>query len=51
MPEKLSSVNVMMAVAAAKERVSEPLSPTSVDLEARKYETVLKGRLASLVKR
>jgi hypothetical protein len=51
MPEKLSSVKVMMAVAAEKERVSEPLSPTSVDLEARKDGTVENVGLAILVKR
>ena len=39
-PKKLSSVKVTMAVAAAKERVSEPLSPTSVDLAARNEVTV-----------
>jgi hypothetical protein len=33
---------VIAAVAAEKESVSEPLSPTSVDFAARKEETVVK---------
>ena len=43
MPKKSSSVMVIAAVAAEKESVSEPLSPTSVDFASRKEETVEKG--------
>jgi hypothetical protein len=39
-PPKSESFSVIWDVAAANERVSEPLSPTSVDLAARNEATV-----------
>ena len=40
-PEKLESIRVIAALAAANERVSEPVSPTSVDFAARNEVTVV----------